>query len=308
MKIITIEDRNPHYIELQYKTLKKYLKTEFEYLVYNNALFNSENHVIINNICKELNIESVEFFPDGNPLYFRNNSYVGPSEAHCYPLVKIWNDYKDFNEKVVIINSDMFLTRPIDFEEVFDNKPMAIVPIYYTKNELAAWSGIIFLDPKNIPNKDQFDLSLGYAGGVKVDTAGKTKDYFANNKIDVNYLEMWTVENFNEHELKVNLNGNIAFTLNRDGSTILYDKFFPYELDRENYQEYIYHNYNYILEKTAPCNFPTEHFVVQYMKLYNQEIEDSFIFHQLGGSNYIGKSEAYMKQRFEATKKLLGDL
>ena len=253
MKIITIEDRNPHYIDLQYKTLKKYLKTEYDFLVYNNALFNSENRGIINSICRENNIESVEFLPDGNPLYFGSNRYLGPSEAHCYPFVKIWEDYKDSNEKFVIINSDMFLTRPIDFEEVFDNKPMAIVPIYYTKNELAAWSGIIFLDPKNIPNKNQFDLSLGYAGGVKVDTAGKTKDYFANNKIDVNYLEMWTIENYNEHEIKVNLNGNIAFTLDRNGGTILYDKFFPYELNRDNYQEYICHNYNYILGDTYAC-------------------------------------------------------
>jgi hypothetical protein len=308
MKIITIEDKNPHYIDLQHKTLTKYLKNDFEYICYNNALFNFKNRGIINNICKELNIESVEVHPDSNSLFSTNNNWIGPSEAHCWPLLEIWNDYKYSDEKIVIINSDMFLTRCIDFEEIFDSKSMAFVPVYYNNKEFSAWSGILFLDPKNIPNKNDFDLSLGYSGGERVDTAGKTRDYFRNNKIDINYLEMWTVENYNEYELKVNLNGNVAFTLDRHDNTILYDKFFPYELDRENYQEYIYHNYNYILEKTESCNFPKSHYVVQFMKLYNQNIEDSFIFHMLGGSNYIGMSDAYMKQRFEATKRFLGDL
>jgi hypothetical protein len=107
--------------------------------------------------------------------------------------------------------------------------------------------------------------------------------------------------------LHTNLNGNFQFKLDRKTKQSIYNKkTFDYELDRKNYSDYLYHNYEYILDKVEKYNFPKLPFDVQLIKLYNESIEDSFIFHQAGGSNYIGNSEAYMKQRFDATVKFLG--
>jgi hypothetical protein len=80
LKVITIEHKNPHYIDLQYKTLQKYLKNEFSFIVYNNAHWNKENYKNINTICKNLKIESVDF--DVSSSY-----YPGPSESHCDALI-----------------------------------------------------------------------------------------------------------------------------------------------------------------------------------------------------------------------------
>lgn len=302
MKIITIEHKNPHYIDLQYKTLQKYLKNEFQYCVYNNALWNEDDHVEINKVCKDFQIECVEYNT-------KLPHYPGPSESHCDALMQIWNDYKNTNEKIVIINSDMFLIRYINFENIFDNKPMAFIPSYSTTNKhaMAAWSGLLFLNMQTIPNKNDFDMSLGYVDGERVDTGGKTRNYFKNNKVDANFLEFWTIEDYTENEFTVNLNGNIRFKLNRKNKQNIYShKFFDYELERTDYENYLLHNYEYILEKIKKYNFPDHPLAIQFMKLYNENIEDSFLFHMQGGSNYINKSEEYMKQRFEATIKFLG--
>ena len=107
--------------------------------------------------------------------------------------------------------------------------------------------------------------------------------------------------------LHTNLNGNFQFKLDRKNKQSIYNKkTFDYELDRKNYSDYLYHNYEYILSRIEKYNFPKMPFDAQFIKLYNENIEDSFIFHMQGGSNYIYRSEEYMKQRFEATKKFLG--
>ena len=302
MKIITIEHKNPHYIDLQYKTLQKYLKNDFQYICYNNALWNQDDHTNINNICKSLQIECVEYNT-------RAPFYPGPSEAHADALLKIWSDYKNTNEKIVIINSDMFLMRDIDFEHIFDNKPMAFIPNYSVTNKhvMALWSGLLFFDMARIPNKNDFDMSLGYVDGEKVDTGGKTRTYFKNNKTDINFLEFWSIENYDEGIFHANLNGNFQFKLYRKYKQSLYNsKTFDYELDKDNYSDYLYHNYEYILSKIEKYNFPQPPLDCQFIKLFNESIEDSFIFHQAGGSNYINNSQEYMNQRFEATKKFLG--
>jgi hypothetical protein len=302
LKIITIEHKNPHYIDLQYKTLQMHLKNEFEYVCYNNAHWNKENYKNINTICKNLKIESIDF--DVSSPYF-----PGPSESHCDALIQIWKDYKNTTEKIVIINSDMFLIRDIDFEHVFGNKPMAIVPNYSVTNNhsMAIWAGLLFLDIAKIPNKNDFDMSLGFVDGERVDTGGKTRNYFKNNKVDINFLEFWSIEHYDQNMLHTNLNGNFQFKLDRKNKQSVYNKkTFDYELDRKDYNQYLYHNYEYILNKVEKYNFPRIPYDVQFIKLYNESIEDSFIFHQAGGSNYINNSEDYMKQRFEATRKLIG--
>lgn len=37
MKVISIITNNPIFIELQYKSLKKYLHTDYEYIVFNDG-------------------------------------------------------------------------------------------------------------------------------------------------------------------------------------------------------------------------------------------------------------------------------
>jgi hypothetical protein len=314
MKIITIEHKNTKYIDMQYKTIKKHVKNNIDYIVYNNACLESNEYFNINEICKQLNIKVVNFFPNGG-------NCSDPSQAHCYALLKIWEDFKDSNEKILIINSDMFFFKDIDLEKAFGNNQMSIVP-WYSSNpayhkDIAAWGGIIYIDTKNIPKKNSFDLSLGIdINGERVDTGGKTRDYFKFNKIDIKYLELWIVNSYDNNLIDVSLNGNQRFLIKTlddkkiitaDGTTYYDNKTFEYELERENYNDYLIHNYEYVLNNIKKYNFPTDLCAIQFIKFHDDDIEDSFIIHQQGGSNYINKSEEYMNQRWEAIVNFLKD-
>jgi hypothetical protein len=319
MKIITIEDKNPLYIEMQYNSLVKHLKTPFDYIVYNNAFWDHSRHSSLNQFCDKLRIESVNIFPDTNyekqynVKLFGNTSYLGASEAHLYPLLRIWNDYKDLNEKIVILNSDMFLMKDVDFEHAFGNKQIAFVPTYnVNNNNMSAWGGILFLDVSNMPNKNDFDLSLGYIGNERVDTGGKTYHYFKNNNVTKNYLEFWTLLDYAE-ELTANINGNMKCSFEAGYDQTYYNfererrysnKLFEYEIEKDNYIDYILGNFLYIFKKIAPYDFPRP-YIIEFMKLYNETIEDSFILHMQGGSNYIGFPKEYMDQRISAVRKML---
>ena len=67
MKVITCVVNNPIFIEIQYKTLKKYLKNDYEYIVFNDAkpypdLTNGDDANIrkeIEELCKKLDIKCI---------------------------------------------------------------------------------------------------------------------------------------------------------------------------------------------------------------------------------------------------------
>ena len=66
-----------------------------------------------------------------------------------------------------------------------------------------------------MPNKNDFDLSLGYIDQERVDTGGKTYYYFKNNEVTKNYLEFWTVLDYLNGKLDTNVNGNLKCTFDK---------------------------------------------------------------------------------------------
>lgn len=295
---------------MQYKTIKKYVKNDIDYIVYNNAPLESNEYSDINKICEQSNVEVVNFIPNGS-------YYSDPSQSHCCALTRIWEDFKDSNEKILIINSDMFFFKDVNLENVFGDNQVSIVP-YYSNDprfyrDVAVWGGLIYIDTKNLPNKDSFDMSLGLdINGERVDTGGKTRDYFKFNDLDIGYLELWIVNNYNDSQMDVSLNGNKRFLIKNkivtSDETLYYkNKTFEYELDHKNYNDYFVYNYEYILDNIKKYNFPMNPCAIQFIKSYDDNIENSFIIHQQGGSNYIGKSEKYMNQRWESIMNFLED-
>lgn len=58
MKIITLVDRNEDFIDLQYKSLKKNIIGDFEYIVFNNG-HSKEQVNKISNMCCLLNVKEI---------------------------------------------------------------------------------------------------------------------------------------------------------------------------------------------------------------------------------------------------------
>jgi hypothetical protein len=155
LKICTPVVNNPIFIEIQYHTLKKYMKCDYEFIVFNDAksfpdFTNGGDTSIrekIQKTCENLNIKCINI---DNSYHFKNkNAAIRCADANNFIL----NSQKEnTNYKYLVIDSDMFLISDFYGSE-FDTFDCAIVlqerdPIKYF------WNGIYYFDFTRIQNKN----------------------------------------------------------------------------------------------------------------------------------------------------------
>ena len=104
VKIFTIANIRPDFIEIQYESIKKYLKDkDFEFIVYNNSFNNKKRYELIENICRKLKIENIKV------NHYRDNKNDA-SLIVADSLNYIWNKYLKYEKDILLyIDSDMFL-------------------------------------------------------------------------------------------------------------------------------------------------------------------------------------------------------
>lgn len=166
---------NANYIELQYESIKKFFKTDYEYIVFNDA--RTENHLttyneihtdLINNICSKLNIKCVRIPPE---LHF-NRSKVLPEcylEKDDHPVTRcalavqygfnyVINNYKD--EYLFLIDSDMFFIDHFNIENYMSGKDIA--GITQGREQIVyLWNGLFICSLSNCKNLNLFSWEAG---------------------------------------------------------------------------------------------------------------------------------------------------
>ena len=117
MKVLTVVVNNPIFIELQFLTLKKFLLTPFEFIVFNDAKdypdYTNRNDITmkkqIENICYKLNIKCINI----------DNHYQINIHSSSYRHSQSMNEMLKFQfnnpDLYLILDSDMFL---IDFLDI----------------------------------------------------------------------------------------------------------------------------------------------------------------------------------------------
>jgi hypothetical protein len=190
--VITHSYNRPDFIEIQHKTFKKFLKDEYEFVVFNDAR-DIKMWESINSMCKKLKIRCVSipqkihdrgYLPrvpgdDFNGISCRVANVI---QFSLDKLGFIWNDY------VTIIDSDMFLIKPLSIREYMNGYLIAGVPQTRGKIDYL-WNGLLFFDMPNLPNKQDINFNCGIIQGQRVDTGGYTYNYFQKNlDIKVNYI------------------------------------------------------------------------------------------------------------------------
>jgi hypothetical protein len=150
MKIVTSVVNNPIFIEIQYHTLKQFMKSDYEFIVFNDAKgfadYTNDGDIFIRDkitrLCNLLNIECIEI-PNDHHKTILNASYR-TAESMNFIL-----EYQKKNpDKYLLIDSDMFL---IDYfnEEEFSKYDCAMV--VQNRNELCyIWNGIYYFNIKNL--------------------------------------------------------------------------------------------------------------------------------------------------------------
>lgn len=183
--VMTYHYNRPDFIELQYKTFKKFLQDDYELVVFNDAK-DPRLEQEIKQICDKYNILCKRISPE---IHNRPYLYRGTGEGYndscvrCANVVQYSLDTIGFNHDgiVVIFDGDMFLIRPISFEKyiagydfggLLQNRNNGMSNIDYI------WNGIVLLNMNNLPEKRTINFNCGNVNGVGCDVGGYTYYYF----------------------------------------------------------------------------------------------------------------------------------
>lgn len=157
MKIVTSVVNNPIFIEIQYYTFKKYMKCEYEFIVFNDAKqfpdftnggdINIYTQII--DICNKLEIKCINI----------------PNEEHqaCQCPVRRCADSMNFilnyqiknPDKYLGIDSDMFLVDDFNLED-YENFKCAIVLQERDPNIYYFWNGLYYFDIEKMSDLNNF--------------------------------------------------------------------------------------------------------------------------------------------------------
>lgn len=250
MKIITLVDQNEEFIKIQKKTLETFVENSFEYIVFNNGR-TEEQKEKIRNICSFENINCIDI----NPGYYDN-----PSDIVSRSLNTIFNYVlKDYKDKIVYIDSDMFVFSKINFENMFENKSLIYVPNYKGPSFQIKhmWSGFFGIDFSKV---SQIDFGLGMINGIATDVMGKTYHTVMQNHPE-KLLNMYTLFNSNGDNLETNFDGCCKINFSKDSHSfsdyhISENCIYPHEIPREDYMKDLKKIYENLSETFSKYDFP----------------------------------------------------
>ncbi len=197
--IVTLSYNRADFIEIQNKTFKKFLKDDYEFVVFNDAPDLSENEKSITNICKKLNIRHIripqslhEKTVSCRPLNdLKSPSNVRHANAINYFLQNLGFDH---NGIVVLIDSDIFLVRPfsiVKYMEDFDLATSYLVANFNGINISYLSPHLIFFNMEKLPDKKNINFNCGNFNGFSVDVGGYTYYYLQNHP----NLKISTIDN-----------------------------------------------------------------------------------------------------------------
>jgi hypothetical protein len=129
--IYTVCYNTPHFIEIQYQSLKKYIKDSFEYIVFNNTMTNSHitqtniaNNNELKSICDKKNIVFYNLPKNIFQNVADNNASLRAGIAIDYSNKLLFNTY-DLSNTFFLIDSDAFLITEFNVNDFMQNKKLS---------------------------------------------------------------------------------------------------------------------------------------------------------------------------------------
>lgn len=178
MKIITAAVNNPLFIELQFNSLKKYMKSEYEFIVFNDAKyfpdFSNFGDITlkaqIQDICKKYNITCINI----------QNDYQSRIKNASYRTADIMNvilEYQKENpDRYLLLDSDMFLLD--DFtEEEFKHYDCAVV-LQNRHDYYYIWNGLYYFNTPNLNMK-----KMNWHCTYNTDTGGRMNKWLMEKQL-----------------------------------------------------------------------------------------------------------------------------
>ncbi len=196
--IFTYSYNRADFIEIQHKTFKKFLKDDYEFVVFNDASNRAKNRQI-HRKCETLGIRCIDI-----PQEIHNRPYLYrvPGEDYNHPSVRNSNvvqyslDHYGFQHDgiVALFDSDLFLVKNFSIKEFMKDSALAGAAQSRSRNGKTAdylWIGLAFLDMSKMPDKRSISFNCGKVNGINVDAGGHTYWYLHNHpKVHVRYFNM----------------------------------------------------------------------------------------------------------------------
>ena len=178
MKIVSSVVNNPDFIEIQYHTLKKYCKVDYDFIIFNDAKefsdYTNYGDITIKkqieNMCQKLNIVCINI-----PNY---NHRKDPCPAiRCADAMNYILEYQKKNpDKYLLLDSDMFLIDELDVNK-FSNYDCALL-LQIRNNLEYFWNGIYYFD---ITKMKDLEL-LNWDCTTECDVGGSMHNWLKKNK------------------------------------------------------------------------------------------------------------------------------
>ena len=207
VRVITFHFNKPEFIQLQHRTLQKFLLNDYEMIVFNDAATEG-NERKIREECERFGIQCIRFEPEWhwtNPLntqvlewlekpvkcpHFPNvaNSDVTLKDVaaqysvrHCHQIQYALDHFGyDHNDVVVIMDGDAFLCREIDLREKLSH--VDILGLGKNANNIHyLWVPFIAFNPTKLPDVTQLRFNLAVIGGFMHDTGAESYYYLKNH-------------------------------------------------------------------------------------------------------------------------------
>lgn len=187
----------PEYIELQYKSIKKYFDCDYEYIVINDAKnygdltnFNQTDLTDkINNVCNENDIINVRFPQE----YHKNRKILFPKTrepdtenavTRCADVVQFAINHfvKNYNRGyLMILDSDMFFINHFNIINFMNKNNVAGI-----KQRMGyLWNGINIFNTEI--NLSELNFDCGYVNNEPVDVGGQTYYFMKKYKDIIKY-------------------------------------------------------------------------------------------------------------------------
>jgi hypothetical protein len=327
--IYTYAHKRPDFIRYQYNSILKHVKSEYEYVVFNNSIDSVENYNEIHSICNELGVKCVDITRDSDVINVTNrlgsmtHGYPNPNVACSYPIIWTFKKYVTDEKRVCIIDSDMFFIKDVNFNDLMRDKDVVCIPQYRANHTIKYyWNAFVCLDLEKQPALKELDWNFGDVHGTETDVGGFMSDFLKQHQFDNHYLHEYSIREMvssdNNKHIRFILNGNIDYHISIDhennlesfvhtmGDKVSDTKSFPHEEDNDDYPSYIKNKTLQIIDlfEKNEANFPYP----QHIAFIGEtgENSDFFICHYKSGSNYLEFStDDYNRLKTEALLKIL---
>jgi len=205
--IMTHSYNRPDFIEMQHKTFKKLLADDYEFVVFNDAQ-DQQIAKQIDAMCAHYNIRCIRipqqiharpYLPRvaGDPL---NRPNIRHANCVQYSFDVLGFDHDGI---VFVIDSDMFLIRPLSIVEHMRGKDIVAVIQGSSNNVWYLWPGMMLLDMHKLPDKRSLNFNCGVANGASVDSGGWSYYYLSKHSeltvVNLSSSTKWSYQLFLAH-------------------------------------------------------------------------------------------------------------